>query len=68
MYYFSRELQNTSETDKQGYNWLIPTDLYTEADLELDQTQAEAMLKIFENDWLLIRSIFSTCQLIIYFY
>ena len=41
---------------------------FTEADLELDQTDAEALLKTFENQWLPIRSVFSTCQLVIDFY
>lgn len=43
------------------------TSEFTEADLELDQTDAEALLKIFENHLLHIRSIFSTCQLVICF-
>lgn len=41
---------------------------FSEADLELHQTDAEALLKIFENHWLPIGSIFSTCQLVIYIY
>lgn len=41
---------------------------FTETVLELDQTDAEASLKISENHWLPIRLIFSTCQVAIYFY